>query len=453
MNTLTILDFIITPFYLGIIYFVSKMIQKRNIEKFPEYKFYITGLTLKMIGGIGLCLVYTLYYTGGDTIQYFNDSLVVNNLLFTNPAKGLDVIINGLTVEKLSYFNSEVGYPVYFREASTSFVVQIVSVCSIFGLRSYLATTLIFSWVSFLGIWNLFKVYLLEFPKLSKHMAIAIFFIPSVLFWGSGILKDTLTLSAVGYFTYSFYMGIIKNQRFLRNLIIVVLSSFVIIKVKPYIYIALLPGALIWYMNAMIEKISGKFIKYTIAPIFLIVTITFSFILINYMGASLGKFSPDQLIERAIITQQDLKSDFYKGSSFDIGVFDNTISGILSVAPKALFAGLFRPNILESNNILMFFSGIENLFFLLLTIKVLWKTKVIGIFRFFFKHHLLTFSLLFSIFFSFSVGLSTSNFGSLVRYKIPAIPFFIASLYIIDFMLKEEKIKRDELKIQLQPFL
>jgi len=426
------------------------MIQKRRIEEFPEYRFYIPALTMKMLGGIGLCLVYTLYYNGGDTTQYFSDSVIVNKLLFTNPAAGIDVILNGLTREKLVYFNPDIGYPAYFREASTSFVVQVVSVCSIFGFRSFIPTTIIVSWVSFLGIWNLFKVFLSEFPQLARQMAIAIFFIPSVLFWGSGILKDTITLSAIGYFTYSFYNGIILRKNFFRNLLILIFASYVIIVVKPYIYIALLPGALLWYVNAFISRISGQFLKFAIAPLFVVVTISFSIFLINYLGSSLGKFSADQLLDRARITQQDLKSSYYKGNSFDIGDFDNTVGGIMAVAHKALSAGLFRPYLIESNNLLMFISGIENTFILMMTLRVLFRLKVLGVFRFFFKNHLLTFSLLFSLFFAFSVGLSTSNFGSLVRYKIPSVPFFVASLFIINYYLDEEKKERDRIKLASQ---
>jgi hypothetical protein len=43
------------------------------------------------------------------------------------------------------------------------------------------------------------------------------------------------------------------------------------------------------------------------------------------------------------------------------------------------------------------------------------------------------------LFFAFAVGLSTSNFGSLVRYKIPAIPFFVASLMITNFYYLEKR--------------
>jgi hypothetical protein len=48
------------------------------------------------------------------------------------------------------------------------------------------------------------------------------------------------------------------------------------------------------------------------------------------------------------------------------------------------------------------------------------------------------FCILFSIFFAFGVGIAGTNFGALVRYKIPMMPFFFGSLYLI-FKLSKEK--------------
>jgi hypothetical protein len=42
------------------------------------------------------------------------------------------------------------------------------------------------------------------------------------------------------------------------------------------------------------------------------------------------------------------------------------------------------------------------------------------------------------------VGLATANFGSLVRYKIPLMPFYVASLFIIRHYDKQLSIKRTE---------
>ncbi|MBL0145287.1 MAG: hypothetical protein IPP48_05575 [Chitinophagaceae bacterium] len=39
--------------------------------------------------------------------------------------------------------------------------------------------------------------------------------------------------------------------------------------------------------------------------------------------------------------------------------------------------------------------------------------------------------LLFSLLFALFVGVTTSNFGSLVRYKIPCMPFYVIAMYII----------------------
>jgi hypothetical protein len=45
----------------------------------------------------------------------------------------------------------------------------------------------------------------------------------------------------------------------------------------------------------------------------------------------------------------------------------------------------------------------------------------------------------FALFFGFAVGFSSYNFGALSRYKIPAVPFFIAALFIIRHKAKEAK--------------
>ena len=94
---------------------------------------------------------------------------------------------------------------------------------------------------------------------------------------------------------------------------------------------------------------------------------------------------------------------------------------------------------------MMMVSGLENLFILLFTLYVHYKVKIIGIFKYFNKNSLLTFSLIFSLFFAFAVGISTSNFGSLVRYRIPLLPFYVSSLIIIRYLYEKEKTEKREL--------
>jgi hypothetical protein len=311
-----------------------------------------------------------------------------------------------------------------------------------FGLQAMLPSAIIFSVLSFGGVWRMYKVFVNEFPMLYKQFAWAFFFIPSVFFWGSGFMKDAITFSCVGYFFHSFYYLIIKPRKRLQNIIIILISLFIIISIKPYIFVGLLPGTLIWTIRNYTNKIQGSFIRGVSYPLILAIGLLSGYFLLVVLSAELGKYSLDKILEEAAISNKDFKNVAYKGNSFDIGEVKPTFESMLSKAPLAINAALFRPYITEAANVLMIVSGIENFFILLFTIYILWRIKVIGLIGYFNKHHLLTFSLIFSLFFAFSVGISTANFGSLVRYRLPLLPFYISALIIIrhfEDTAKEEK--------------
>jgi hypothetical protein len=77
---------------------------------------------------------------------------------------------------------------------------------------------------------------------------------------------------------------------------------------------------------------------------------------------------------------------------------------------------------------------------LFLTIRILLSLGPFGVAKSIGSDPLLIFAFVFAIFFSFSVGLTTANFGALVRYKIPSIPFYMSLLMILDEQRKQRKI-------------
>jgi hypothetical protein len=48
-------------------------------------------------------------------------------------------------------------------------------------------------------------------------------------------------------------------------------------------------------------------------------------------------------------------------------------------------------------------------------------------------------SFVFSLIFAASVGITSANFGTLVRYKIPLIPFYLSGLYILQSIANERR--------------
>lgn len=442
MYSFSILDIILMPVYIIIMFTIARKIIQDHANE-PAYEYFLKGLYLKIIGSLALCLIYLFYYQGGDTINYMSDTRALMRLASKDLGSFFDIVFNGINKERYSVFNGDIGFPQYFHNKTEEWrVIRYTVPFSIMGLGYYIPTSLIVAFLSYLGNFRLYVVFAKEFPHIYKKLALPLLFIPSAAFWGSGILKDTFTFSAIGWFTYGFYMAFIKRENIKGNIVAILLASYIIIGIKPYIFIALLPGSLIWLNFTRLRNIKSAFIRAIALPFFVAVLAFGGLIVFNLLGSSLGdKYSSvDKALQTAVVTQQDLKRAEYQGASFDIGNFDPTLSGIASKIPAAITAGLFRPFIWESRNAVMLLSGLENLFFMGFTIRMIFSLGFFGFFSRIGNNPLLIFSLIFSLFFAFSVGLTTSNFGSLVRYKIPCEPFYLGMLFTLYYLKKDSTV-------------
>ena len=111
--------------------------------------------------------------------------------------------------------------------------------------------------------------------------------------------------------------------------------------------------------------------KIILLPISFSITIIIVNALLVNSDDLFGKYSADNLLDEAAVQNADLKRSVYGENSFDIGNFEPTLDGVLSVFRPAINAALFRPYITEVSNPAMLLSGIENTLTLVLTILVL----------------------------------------------------------------------------------
>lgn len=435
-------EYTFLPVVLIIIMIISGRIKKYGLAKRPEYRYFLWGLWAKVGGGLLFAMIYTLYYKGGDTTSYFECALAFVNLLYLNPGDFFEAYFGSGSPETKSIFTSDTGSPLayMFFEEKTRMVIKLVVPFLVLAFRSFFIATVFVAVFTYGGLWRLYLMFTSYFPQFRRNLAIAVLFMPSVIFWGSGILKDSFTLAATCYFIVATNDLIQKRKGFIFHLILLVLSAFIIVSVKPYILIILLPGNLVWFFYSRIKKIRNKLIRYVIVPFVYLFVVVGSYSVLTVLGDRLGKFSPERALETAVIIQDDLKQDYYGENSFDIGELEATPSSILSKFPQATIAGLFRPFIWESNNAVMLLSGLENLFILLLTIIVLIRMKWQRLTRLIADNPVILYSLAFSILFAFMIGITTANFGALVRFKIPLIPLYMASIAIIYSHLRSIRI-------------
>ena len=184
------MDIFYSLFLLVFIFYFAKSIRDKHIKTNPSYRYFLSGMMAKIVGGIMVVLVYTLYYSGGDTIYYFFDSMTMSNLLFKNFIHFGDVVINGWENYKFSYLDSTTGTFVYYRSPESFFISRILWPFTLVGLQQMIPTVMLLALVSFGGVWRMYQIFIKEFPMLERPLAYTFFFLPSVFFWGSGILKD-----------------------------------------------------------------------------------------------------------------------------------------------------------------------------------------------------------------------------------------------------------------------
>jgi hypothetical protein len=431
-------------FLLILVFFVSKSIQKNKIKLNSGYRFFLWGLWAKIAGGLAFGAIYVFYYGGGDTTSFYECSLAFSNLFTTDFTTFLEAYFGDGSQETKSLFTSDTGSPMWymFRDDKTRIVMKLIVPFLLLGFKSYFIATFLVSIVTYGGLWQLYLMFTRHFPQYRKALAIGILFMPSVIFWGSGILKDSFTLAATCYFIVATDRIISRSGNSVIKWVMLIAAGYIILLIKPYILIILLPGTMVWYFYAKIRKIKNHFFRYIIVPFIYLFIIAGSYGALTTLGSSLGKFAPDKALSTAVIIQNDLQSEHYEGRSFDIGEFEATPLSIASKFPAAVTAGLFRPFIFEAGNVVMLLSGLENLFMLAITLFVLFTMKPKVIYQLVVKNPLIMYSFVFAVFFAFMIGVTTSNFGALVRFKIPLIPLYMASIMIIYGHLRGIKVSK-----------
>lgn len=408
------------------------------------YVYFLPGLILKIIGAIAFCMLYKFYYGYGDSLVYFWDSEHITKALINDTINGIRVMFQGANT--FNYNTSYITYPMFLfdRENDTFLVVKFAAIINLFTFSNYFGTTLVFSFLSYFGIWKLFETINHKFPEITFQSAFAILFFPSVFFWGSGLMKDTLVIGFLGYLIHGL-LQIIEYKNFKLNYILMVISSFLVIFIiKAYVIISLLPPIVLWWIMHEQNRIKNMVVKIFIFPFLLLLGVSG----LAYSLQTLGKFTKSYSIDNVISTAETYQRNHYgdgsfseegQGSGYTLGTFDPSIMGILSKFPAAVNVTLFRPYIWEVRNPVMLLSALESSLVLGITIYIVFGLGIRKTYKILSKNPFLTMGFVFAIFFSFAIGFSTYNFGALARYKIPCVPFYLITLFVLSYEIKKQK--------------
>ena len=235
-----------TAFFLFLIrrfrYFCPEGVQKQIIPML---------FMLKVLAGIVLGLIYTYHYsaakTTSDSIKFFEDSGFLFDSIHYSLKDFLRMMTGiGADDPHLSVYYDKMGNwtntNILFNDNKT--VIRLNAFFRFFSMGYYYVHVVFINFLSLIGLTGLIRIFIHYCPENKNTVALTTMFMPSVLFWGSGLLKDPVMISMFGLLLYMVFQ--IREKGFSSTRIILFsLLLFSLFFIKMYVMVTAFPGLLV----------------------------------------------------------------------------------------------------------------------------------------------------------------------------------------------------------------
>lgn len=404
--------------------------------------------SLKFLAGCTLVWIYTHYYPNrgeADIFKFFDDSRIMHDSLenypgdFFNMVTGLDQ--NAPYYDKY-YVHMKNWLPVYDSGQDilrdTRFMIRLNAFLRIFSLGIYHVHVLFWCFFSFIGLSLFYKSFYRFFRQFPLWLAATLFLIPSVLCWGSGVLKEGVVLLFLGLFLYPFFQWVMFGFRWKYFLsILTALIGFSLLKM--YVLLCIIPACFAFIIIRIMKYRRIVLINSLIMALFFI-----TFLNVQYIFPSINPLK--SLSERQ---QEMIRVAYYTGSRSvaEVNPLIPTLPGLIRNLPEALLNATLRPSIFDAENLMQWLAAFENLilFFVIILLPGLYRPIDDPLKKAFMLFCLSYTFILFAI-----TGLSTPVLGALVRYRMPALPFLVIALLLMMDMPRLRSFVREFLGFKYQ---
>jgi hypothetical protein len=415
--------------FVGIcIIFIIAYIRRRRHKELDYYKYYLPALSFKMLFVMANAIFYIVVYGGGgDSIGYWDGAVKLNHLFWQDPfAYFREIFANDEARSVYRSFSIETGYPDsrIYAETESFFISKLASIFTFFTFKGYLLISLIFTYITTNASWRLFELVRSYQLHSDWHLALAIFFIPSLSFWCGGISKDTVIFVSIIYFLHHLFQLLSKKKtKKWRHWLVMLICLYVIIQVRSFMVLTILAPLLFAYSAFLSKKFEKrKFEKYS-------VRLFFTFVGIGAFALFFGTSLSDSFIKEASVINQDMTNNSTYGTNrYSLGEIDYTPIGMVAAAPMSILAGFYRPYIWEALNVSLLLNGIESMVLIYFTFRFFASRKIGQRIKRIRKHEFLIFALFFAIILAYFAGFTSILFGVLVRFKAPVLPFLVILL-------------------------
>ncbi|RKX17018.1 MAG: hypothetical protein DRP35_11670, partial [Candidatus Zixiibacteriota bacterium] len=260
--------------------FIFLIFRCKFFKNLPFSPFVLSSVfLLKLLAGLALLWIYSHYYSdrlSSDVLKYFDDGKAIFKAFQTGHYLDFLKMVTGIhssDPELMRYYqNTEFWFKKfnYHLLNDNRTIIRFNAFALIFSHGSIVIHTLFMAFLSFIGGVAIFKVFYQFFKKKKYELLIAIFLIPSVIFWTSGVLKEGILMFALGIFVFSI---IRLSENYINSKIILLLAIglFLLSITKFYVLIALVPGIITFLWIKKFPQFS--IIKFVAVHLFFIAVI------------------------------------------------------------------------------------------------------------------------------------------------------------------------------------
>lgn len=428
MKIFSVYDVVLTPvFFVLIILWANYLKPKLTTNLTRPY--YLPALALKMLSAIFFSLFYYFYYGGGDTTAFYMGSQRIWQTFTQSPLNGIELLFTSAGDLSSGATRYMYNFRFFFNGPEWN-LCRITGFIGLFCFNTHLAIACFFAFFSFLGLWSFYTTMLKFFPSFSKLFAFAIFAAPSAVFWGSGIMKDTVTLGMLGFLFSASMQLFYFRKRTLGVVFLFCFSALVLYSIKSYLLIAYAVAFSFWGYAKFQESLKSTALKIVLFPLITLVSLAMGYFTITRVAQATEYGSLHAIQSKVYIYQMDHEQRA-GGSSYTLNVDATSLPSLLGALPAAINVALFRPYLWEARNPVVLITAIESLAYFLCTLYILFTTSPMRTLRNILGDPELILCLIFTLILAFAVGISSYNFGVLARFKIPFLPFFGCALAIL----------------------
>jgi len=399
-----ILEFLLPFAYIAVFGFIIWRVQFFLDDRLPRL-FFLLIFLLKAL----LSLVYSYVFNGADTSMYYDEAnVIIYPTLWHQPWKFIYLTLgpNGGTIPE--FIRPEVLAMGYWGDTSDYMVVRFNALVRPLSFGNFYVHGVFMSFISLLGLVWLYRAYRKASGTYSLAVVAAIFLIPSVLFWGSGVHKEGLLLCSLGLFFYGCVQ--LAGEFSARNLLLTAAGTAFTYFIRDYVLLLLLPG-MIAFFAACRNYIRIRFL----VPLIYVVVIG--------LGVTLPVFDGKNIAEMIAFKQKQFKSLEAGNTQIAVKDFHPSLSNLISNLPAALKNSLLGPFLIKPVKPEHYLIIGENV---LLMLACLLFPFIAGPPR---LQPFMLMCLLFSVSLLILIGYIVPNVGAIVRYRSIALLFLFIFLY------------------------